>query len=406
MAANTEWIAGDELDVLDQLLLDDDLFDDEVKSSIEQMPKEDKTFPCLMCSKICLSSGGLKRHISTIHKDVVDTNAASSSTSSSSSATTTKSSSSTQKKKKVEDILHPGYLKKMILASLEKVKVDECYPPHILLQFSNFSVNSVEDVFPCYHAVADSIVKFKGDLEKFYPTFYSSVSSNDVFPGLPKECQLILGFELANHVVAFLSGARFEQEVVSFEEKVFTPKEKAIISYISGYIIGKFYRKLRFGKNKNEYQEHCLSILETCKYLEGSETDAEHLKLIDAKDRGGLWRVNANTIAIFSIAECLFQNNTKHFVTKIDVSEMVSELLSDAPLVAYFNNMRARSELHVKKEVALNLLEDMLSLYLRIRSHSYAKNKQQNFKVNKDATRAKSLRTERKRENPTLESGH
>ena len=183
-------------------------------------------------------------------------------------------------------------------------------------------------------------------------------------------------------------------------------KEKAIISYISGYIIGKFYRKLRFGKSKTEYQEHCLSILETCKYIEGSKTDIQHLKLIDTKDRGGLWRVNANTIAIFSIAECYFRNSTKHFVTKIDVPEMVSNLMSNAPLVAYFNNMRAQSELPVKKEVALNLLEDMLSLYLRIRSHSFAKNKQQNFKVNKDATRAKSLRTERKRENPTLESGH
>ena len=44
MAANLEWIASDELDVLDQLLLDDDLFDAEVKSSIERMPKEDKNF--------------------------------------------------------------------------------------------------------------------------------------------------------------------------------------------------------------------------------------------------------------------------------------------------------------------------------------------------------------------------
>ena len=83
---------------------------------------------------------------------------------------------------------------------------------------------------------------------------------------------------------------------------------------------------------------------------------------------------------------------------------MVSGLMSNAPLVAYFNS--TKSELPVKKELALKLLEDMLSLYLRIRSHSFAKNKQQEYKVNKDATRKKSLRTERKRENPTLDSGH
>ena len=72
---------------------------------------------------------------------------------------------------------------------------------------SDFTVNSVEDVFPCYHEVADSIVNIKGDLEKFYPAFYARLS---------KECQLILGFELANHVLTFLSGGRFEKEIVLF----------------------------------------------------------------------------------------------------------------------------------------------------------------------------------------------
>ena len=85
------------------------------------------------------------------------------------SSSTSATKSSTQKKKKdIEDIFHPGYLKKMILASLEKVKIDECYPKHVLSQFSDFTVNSVEDVFPCYHEVADAIVNFKGDLEKFF----------------------------------------------------------------------------------------------------------------------------------------------------------------------------------------------------------------------------------------------
>ena len=80
--------------------------------------------------------------------------------------------------------------------------------------------------------------------------------------------------------------------------------------------------------------------------------------------------------------------------------------MTNAPLLAHYNSMRAHSELFVKKEIALNLLTDMLTLYLRIRSHAYAKNKQQEYKVQKDATRSKSLRKERKRENPSLESGH
>jgi len=60
---------------------------------------------------------------------------------------------------------------------------------------------------------------------------------------------------------------------------------------------------------------------------------------------------------------------------------MVSSLMTNVPLLDNYNLMRARSELFVKKEIALNLLNDMLALYLRIRSHSYAKNKQQEHKV-------------------------
>ena len=336
MAANIESVTEDELDVLDQLLFDDELFDEEIKSSIKEMPTKNKSFPCEACSKICLSSGGLKRHISAKHK-VKDSTAEVGSSCSSTSAPLTTS-------KKIEDILHLGYFKKMVINSLEKVKVDECYPSHILVQLSSFSLTSIEDVFPCYHAVTNSILRFKGDMEKFYPEFYSAVSSNDVFPGLSKDCQLILGFELANHVAAFLSGGKLEESVVSFNEKNFTEREKAVISYISGYIIGKFYRKLRFTKSDNLYNEQLLSILDTCKYVEGSETDIEHLKLIDAKDRGGLWRVNASTLAIFSFAKCSFRNATSHFVTKINVAEMVAGLLSDAPLVAYFNQMTVENK--------------------------------------------------------------
>ena len=100
-----ERLASEELDILDQLLSEDDFFYAEIKSAIENMPKEGKSFSCLICPKVCLSSGGLKRHSSSKHSS-------SPALSSSSTADGSLASSSSRKGKKVEDILYTGIFKK------------------------------------------------------------------------------------------------------------------------------------------------------------------------------------------------------------------------------------------------------------------------------------------------------
>ena len=174
----------------------------------------------------------------------------------------------------------------MVQISLLKLSKDECYPATVLDQFSHFVIGSVEDIFPCYHKISDSIIKFNGNSEKFLSAFYAAVSLNDVFPLLSNECKLLLGFEVANHLLAYLVE-----------------------------------------------------------------------KLVDLKNRGGLWKVNLSTVAIFSIAECYFESYTRKFTSKFDVPELVSTLMT---MHLSDNSMRAHSELFVHKDIALKLLEDML----------------------------------------------
>jgi len=42
-------------------------------------------------------------------------------------------------------------------------------------------------------------------------------------------------------------------------------------------------------------------------------------------------------------------------------------LLEDINVLAYFGSLRRSCDIDVKKEIALNLLEDMLTLYIRVR---------------------------------------
>ena len=82
------------------------------------------------------------------------------------------------------------------------------------------------------------------------------------------------------------------------------PKDKEIVTYLSGYVVSTLYKCLRFSKKeKGVYHQQCLSLLRACKYAEGSETDTSHHRLIDTKDRGGLWKVKADVVTIFTFAE-------------------------------------------------------------------------------------------------------
>ena len=124
------------------------------------------------------------------------------------------------------------------------------------------------------------------------------------------------------------------------------------------------------------------------------------------KNRGGLWKVKSDVITIFTISESYFLSATKDFVSKIDADSIISLTLEDAIALSYFNSLRRSIHKNVKKKVALNLPEDMLTLYIRVRSHSYAKDKQQLHKISKDKTKSRSLRTEIKKQAASFDTGH
>ena len=60
------------------------------------------------------------------------------------------------------------------------------------------------------------------------------------------------------------------------------------LQYIIVYVVHKLYSKFKFSKNKDcVYSKQCVSILLCCKI----DSD-DNQTLINAKDWGGLWRVN------------------------------------------------------------------------------------------------------------------
>ena len=223
-----DFLYGDDLDAVlaaveDNLLEENAGFTLELDNVTEEIGESESWdgFQCNLCTKICKSKRGLMRHQDIKHNHPVDTD--------STGAPGVPSCSSSQKSP--ESILHTLYFKTFLEKSVEKLSVDECYPEVILAEFRNYKVGSLDNVNHTYAFIKDVIQKYNGDAEKFYPLFYKNISRENVFLNLSKHCSTLLGFEVANHVLAYLSGTNFKDDVFDSNIQVtqLNPKEKSII---------------------------------------------------------------------------------------------------------------------------------------------------------------------------------
>ena len=88
--------------------------------------------------------------------------------------------------------------------------------------------------------------------------------------------------------------------------------------YVVAYVVHKLYSKFKFSKNKDSvYSKPCLSILLYRKIdSDGTKT------LINAKDRGGLWRANETVQNIFIECEKIFRSFTSEFRLVVKYTEL------------------------------------------------------------------------------------
>ena len=280
--------------------------------------------------------------------------------------------------KSPEDKLHPSYFKKFIQNGASKLALDEYYSEKFREEFSSYVV-TYDDALFSYQFVRDLIGCFNGNSEKFYPTFYKCVSSDEnAFINLSRHSSRILCYEVANHVVAHLTGSFVKESGSGVELRPnvsFTEKESYIIKYLSGYVFGTIYRHIRLSKSAQSMLGfQSLSILLAGKVSSDESSDSN--KFLRAKDRGGLWTVSSDIYEIFSQVEANFRQSTASFHRKIHSKKMVTELL-EKPSVLFYYKIRDQADENVSKEIAFNLLEHLITLYIRVRTFSLVKDKRE-----------------------------
>ncbi|XP_057298339.1 uncharacterized protein LOC130629219 [Hydractinia symbiolongicarpus] len=393
MAEADAFIYGDDFDAIlaaieDNLLEEDkelsvpvtDIVDEVVADSIEE------GFKCDQCEKICKTSRGLTRHKNSKHGPT---------------------SEAEPHHQKPENQLHPLYLKKYIGECASKLALDECYSEETRKGFLMFQKPTLDDARYTFKFIKDVVASFKNNSEKFYASFYKCVSENIVFKNLSKRASVILGFELANYVLAHLTGSVVNGDIANVSPGTnFSPKEKQIIKYLAGYVFGTLYRRIRRSKQSRSI----LNLQSIHLLIAGKSTDQEHdteiNTLVRIKDRGGLWTVTSEVFEIFSIVESHFRQESSTTHRSIDSKKMVSYLMNNARILCNYNKLKNASTEEVSKEIALNLLEHLIMLYIRVRVYSLVKDKCQRYNVKSKAKKSRSLRTEVKKASSTLDHGH
>ena len=145
-------------------------------------------------------------------------------------------------------------LRSFVEKSAAKSVEDGCYPENVKREFKNFEISSVDDILPAYNLMLPIIKSFNGDPEKFYPHFYKAfISAENLYKNLSGNCGRLLSFEVANHVLAQLTRATIQEDVLTYdmdEAENFSEKDLPLLSYLGGYVFGTFYRRIRYSTKK------------------------------------------------------------------------------------------------------------------------------------------------------------
>ena len=269
----------------------DEDMESEIVACIKNLPsKENYSFKCNFCPKVCLSKTGLSRHEKAKNQQQTPLDSVSHS-----------DSGGLRSRLEVTDF------SLIYQTRAQKLSTDECYPESVMEEFKSF-IASLDDLMPCYKLILPVLNSFRGDTEKFCPQICKLYGKPE---NVNHGYSLIFSFDVVNQILAHLTGAKFHSDIPVYENSdilTLTEKDISIISCLSGYVFGTFYRRLHSKKSytSSYYQQQCLSFLMAGKGSGEKLPIPEH-KHIEILDQGGLWKVDNNVTLIFKVAEFILK---------------------------------------------------------------------------------------------------
>ena len=95
--------------------------------------------------------------------------------------------------------------------------------------------------------------------------------------------------------------------------------------------------------------------------------------------------------------ELLFRSKTANFITAFVCSDFINGVMKNIIVTSNFNAICTNLDVHITQEMRNNLLEHILTLFVRVRTFSFAKDIREKHKIGKKQLIKRSLRTEMKK---------
>ena len=334
-----------------------------------------------VCNKIYKTKGGLKRHV---NLKPIET---------------------------PEDILESQQISNAALADLveqssKDLSEDLCFPPDVCSSLGSFKfpneLSSQQAAILNEIALKYKILTGKGNVEKFFVTFYATIVPKAValFPGLPRNSATLLSTKLADKIIVY--SKKPKQQNGTSAVRTLSENETAALQYLGGYILFNLNKKIfKSMLHKTLFEQQHIAILKA-----GHSFDAENQqRLVDSISRCGLWKITDFVEKIFIRAELHFNAKTMNFTKNINLQNMIQKVIVDQEVVALFQTWTSSCALKIDDTVGEDFLNCLLKLYFKVRSFSHAKDVINKFKSIQRKKKSRSLRTEIKRssDKPTIQ---
>ena len=286
-------------------------------------------------------------------------------------------------------VLNPSILDEIVHSAVLKVKESKVFSASMRNEFNSYTFEQLEEgktEFTELKNIYEGFMK-NGDAEKCYGKYYAKIPLNSTrfFKGLSRNSATLVSTKVADCMLAYCK--REKSSTDSTEDYCCIIREREGWPSVCRWIC--ITQPLQQAQNK-KFSWKAMTILKAGKL----ETSGHSQKLISSLNRGGLWSITEPAQKIFLKTEhCFRQFTSKAGLQRDDIVGITHRQL--VIVMFYLTTLWSCLMLNWYQScVSKDLMHSIVSLYVRVRSFSFAKDFIQRHKIKAKQAKTKSLRKE------------